>query len=522
MIIYGPMENPRNIKTEVVVIGGGVTGCGVARDLAMRGVDVCLVEQHDLAYGATGRCHGLLHSGVRYAVKDPEAAGECIRENRILCKIAPECIENTGGIVVGLPGDDPQYRLDLIRNCQEIGIETQEISSEEALDIEPFLNPELESALLVPDAAVDPFLLSLENLRDAERYDARSFLHTSITGFHMDRGRLKRVLAEDDNGPLEFQCEMAIIAAGGWSGKIASLANARIPLELSKGSLIVMNRRFTQRVVNRCRLPADADLIIPNGPTSIIGTTSITVPFADGLSIEPEEIDVMFKEGDLLVPGFHGARALRAYAGVRPLFSGGENTMGRDISRGFVVLDHEKIEGVKGLVSIVGGKLTTYRLMAEKTSDLVAAKLGNTNTCRTADKALYEGENLQFYSRAGRLKRIAGRVPGHMFCECELVAKEDLLEIMPELKGRADLTDLQHRTRLGMGPCQGGFCSFRAIGLMHQQGMFDEKSSVGELRKFLARRFKGILPVLWEDQWREEQLNYGLYATLFNLDRSGE
>lgn len=514
------MENLRYIKTEVVVIGGGVTGCGVARDLALRGIDVCLIEQHDLAYGATGRCHGLLHSGVRYVVKDTVAAKECIDENRILCKIAPECIENTGGIVVALPGDDPEYRKSLLENCAEIGIETEEISPQEALDIEPFLNPNLETAILVPDAAVDPFLLSLENMRDAERHGAKSFLHTTVTDVQIENGKLKKVFASDENGPLEFHCEMAVIAAGGWSYKIGALANLNISMELSKGSLIVMNRRFTQRVVNRCRMPSDADLIIPNGPTSIIGTTSISVTSPDGLTINKEEIDVMLAEGDLLVPGFHGARALRAYAGVRPLYSGGASQAGRDISRGFVVIDHKQRDQIDGIVSILGGKLTTYRLMAEKTSDLVAKKLGNRKPCSTAERALYEGESCPFYSRVGRLERISGRVSGNMFCECELVAKEDLLEIFPELKGRADLTDLQHRTRLGMGPCQGGFCSFRAVGLMHEQGLFKDKSPIPELMRFLNRRFKGILPVLWGDQWREEQLNFGLYATLFNLDRS--
>ena len=346
-------------------------------------------------------------------------------------------------------------------------------------------------------------------------------MHTRVTGFEVSGGRLNKVLAENDDGPLSLCCDIAVIAAGGWTSGLGRHAGLGINLELSKGSLIVMNRRFTNRVLNRCRLPSDADLIIPNGPTSIIGTTSIPVLSPDGLAIEKSEINVMLDEGDRMVPGFYGARALRAYAGVRPLFAGDTgNTTGRDLSRGFVVLDHEKREGIKGLVSIVGGKLTTYRLMAEKTADLVAQKMGNTTPCATADRPLYEGEDCPFYSREARLKRIAGRVPVNMFCECELVTREDLLEILPELRGRADMTDLQHRTRLGMGPCQGGFCSLRALGLMVEQGMIESGSPHALLKRFLNRRWQGILPVLWGDQWREEQLNFGLYATLFNLDRS--
>src|SRR5207248_6953139 len=87
-----------DIETEVLVVGGGATGIGVARDAAMRGFATVLVERKDLAEGTTGRYHGLLHSGGRYVVKDPRAAVECIRENRVLRRIAADCMEDTGGL----------------------------------------------------------------------------------------------------------------------------------------------------------------------------------------------------------------------------------------------------------------------------------------------------------------------------------------------------------------------------------------------------------------------------------------
>ncbi len=96
-------------KTQVVIIGGGATGAGLLWDLALRGISAVLLEKKDLANGATGRCHGLLHSGGRYVVKDAEAAKECISENMILKKVAAPCIHDTGGLFVHLPDDDPQY-----------------------------------------------------------------------------------------------------------------------------------------------------------------------------------------------------------------------------------------------------------------------------------------------------------------------------------------------------------------------------------------------------------------------------
>ena len=97
---------PSKNEFDVIIIGGGITGAGTARDCAMRGLKVLLIERHDIATGATGRNHGLLHSGARYAVKDSESAEECIRENKILRSIASNCVEDTGGLFITLPEDE--------------------------------------------------------------------------------------------------------------------------------------------------------------------------------------------------------------------------------------------------------------------------------------------------------------------------------------------------------------------------------------------------------------------------------
>src|SRR5208337_3662552 len=98
--LTGYCRGMRRVETDVIIIGGGATGAGTARDLSMRGIKCVLVEKNDLASGTTGRNHGLLHSGARYAVKDLESARECIRENNILKKIARHCVEDTGGLFV--------------------------------------------------------------------------------------------------------------------------------------------------------------------------------------------------------------------------------------------------------------------------------------------------------------------------------------------------------------------------------------------------------------------------------------
>src|SRR5690606_33831743 len=125
------------LETDVLIIGGGATGGGIAWDLALRGVRVMLAEMGDLATGTSGRYHGLLHSGGRYAVRDGESARECIEENRIVRRVAPEAIEDTGGYFVLCPDDDPAYVEQWLRGCAAAGIETRHVPLSEALKREP-------------------------------------------------------------------------------------------------------------------------------------------------------------------------------------------------------------------------------------------------------------------------------------------------------------------------------------------------------------------------------------------------
>ena len=157
----------RKVQTEVLVIGGGATGAGIVRDLAMRGFECILIEKRDLTHGTTGRYHGLLHSGGRYVVKDPDAAAECIRENGILRRIMPHSLEDTGGYFVSTPWDDPEYAESFSQGCDSAGIPCEEISIDRMLKEEPLLNPDINRCFRVPDAAADSFHATQINAESA-------------------------------------------------------------------------------------------------------------------------------------------------------------------------------------------------------------------------------------------------------------------------------------------------------------------------------------------------------------------
>ena len=120
----------------VAIVGGGATGCGIARDLALRGVEVTLLERGGLNAGTTGHTHGLLHSGARYAVADPAAAETCARENRVLREIAPRCVVDTGGWVLALPGDR-EYFERAVTACRSTGIDIDRIAPDGVRETDP-------------------------------------------------------------------------------------------------------------------------------------------------------------------------------------------------------------------------------------------------------------------------------------------------------------------------------------------------------------------------------------------------
>ena len=137
----------KTIETQVLVIGGGATGTGIARDLSLRGVWVILIEKSDLNAGASGANHGLLHSGARYVHSDIEAAMECRSEGLLLKQIAPHCIEETGGLFVAVPGDDETYIADFPGMCERAGILCRPLDVKDIGQMEPCLSPLLIALL---------------------------------------------------------------------------------------------------------------------------------------------------------------------------------------------------------------------------------------------------------------------------------------------------------------------------------------------------------------------------------------
>ncbi len=571
-----------NLQTEILVIGGGATGTGVAWDAALRGFKVILVERRDLTHGTSGRFHGLLHSGGRYAVKDPHGATECIAENRILRRTHTHCIEDTGGFFVVTPEDEGDYPDQFVAACTAVDIPCEEISVAEALRQEPLLNPRISRVFRVPDGSADSFLAAHATAQAARQAGAQILTYHEVinliveTTNGVDLVAGARVLNAATGEEFNIYADMTINAAGAWSGKLAATAGAEVVILPSKGTMIAMAHRLVNTVINRCKMPADGDILVPSHTVCVIGTTSVKVPEPEPLRIETWEVEKMLAEGDKMVLGMSKARVLRSWAGVRPLFQETYKGGGRDVTRKLALLDHREREGIGGFLTITGGKWTTFRLMAEATVDKVCEHFGVERPCITATTPVPGAEHGS-YRLGHRLQEVEqAHLQGELICECELVTRP-MLENAARQNPTLTLDDLRRDVRLGMGPCQGGFCTYRAAGILHemrkanfadqsaewqvadlqspghsqlitvdsqqltvdsqqlsvnsyqssvnskQLSVNNHQSIVGEqqsmtsdkplfnpnllLRDFLQERWKGLVPVLWGRQLKQERLN---------------
>jgi glycerol-3-phosphate dehydrogenase len=534
---------------DVLVIGGGATGAAVLRDLARRGLKSLLVDRSDFGTGTTGRYHGLLHSGGRYVAKDQLAARECVDENRVLRRIAPASIEDTGGYFIATPDDADDYVEAFAANCNTSGVDCDEVKVADLLAKEPALNPKIRRAFRVPDGSIEPWMLIESTIADARRHGSEALTYHRVIGMERIGGRISEVALRDERTGTVSRVwtKFVVSAAGAWAGQIAAFAHVSVEMTPGKGTMLIYNHRMTDAVINRCHRSSDGDIMVPVHTVAILGTTDIKVPDPDDYEVTRAEVRRLVSEGAKMFPDLPRMRILRAYAGVRPLYQPPADAVpgvgNRSISRAHAILDHAD-QGVENFVSIVGGKLTTHRLMAEQTVDVVAGKLGVTTRCTTADEMLPDQEAGHTYWLGHRLAdhEDEGGGDASLLCECELVSRT-MVDAYLDRHWPCSIDDVRRGTRVGMGPCQGAFCTFRIAGLVaerldaqtaatgqpapgapvvdgHGPGTGALHAAIADraLTGFLRERFKGTRPIAEGRQLQELMMTDGIYVGVLGLE----
>ncbi len=367
----------------IAIVGGGGTGCALAWDLSLRGFSVLLFEKGELTSGTTGRHHGQIHSGARYAVGDKNIARECMEESILLRKLVPEAVEFNGGIFLALTNEEADYTDTFIAACHEAGIPAEEITVEKALQFEPKINPYCKRCVTVPDGTFDAFRVPLSFAAGAQMLGAAFYPFHEVIELKTVSNNIAQVIAVSPDGTQKsFTVDFVVNAGGAWAKQIAELAHVHVPVTPAPGTMVAVKSRFTDKVISRLAPPGDGDIIVPQRELSIIGSTQRVTDNPEGLLPLPEEISYLLKRATELIPAFASAPIHAAWSAARPLAGEGLTGSGRSLSRDFMIVDHTDA-GITNFISLIGGKATVLRAMAEKAADYVSEKLGEQTCCMT-------------------------------------------------------------------------------------------------------------------------------------------
>jgi len=374
---------------DVLVIGGGITGAGVARDAAMRGMRVALVEKNDWASGTSSRSSRLVHGGIRYLEHgDIALVRESVREREILLRIAPGLVkplEFTWPVYQG--ARLPKWKLrvgltlyDLLAGKHR-GRRHHSLNATEVLELEPAINKNLlTGGASYFDAATDDAGLTRANIASAAKHGAVTVNHAKAESMSVTQGRVDGALVRDaaGDGAVRVRARCVVSATGPWQAKG------------TKGSHIVLHRT---RVGNSGAVtmisPDDGRVMftLPSGDETIVGTTDLrTDETPDDVKASEAEIAYLLRAANHYFPDAKLAEddVVRTWAGIRPLAEAPAGTSPSSISR-----EHRISKDPSGVIVVTGGKLTTYRSMAAEIVDEVEKVTGITHReCRTGEEAL--------------------------------------------------------------------------------------------------------------------------------------
>lgn len=437
------LERLKSERFDVLVIGGGITGCGIALDAASRGLKTALVEKGDFASGTSSKSSKLIHGGLRYLKQlQFKVTLEASREKARLKRLAPHLIEDLPFLLphwtratraLISPG---LWIYDAAAGFPK-GLIHKHLSAAATLDLLPTLRPEgLRGGFVYYDARADDCRLVLHVAKKASDLGAVLANYVEVVGFTRSKGRITGARTRD----FDIAAGRVVNATGVWCDELraADDASSARSVRPSKGvHMIVPTRRLGLTCAAMLPSPADGRIIflIPNGDRAIVGTTDTDYQGAlDRPCAEKDDIDYLLDRVNANLPAVRLSRAdlISTYAGLRPLLVDGAASPWK-VSR-----EHHLVESDSGLITITGGKLTTYRLMAKQVVD----RLSRTR-CRTHRIDLFAaspGDPLaRFYgSEAGEIRDRTPLVEGlpHVWGEVEFAVRREMARTLTDVLAR--------------------------------------------------------------------------------------
>jgi glycerol-3-phosphate dehydrogenase len=534
-------------QSDVIVIGGGVNGVGVARDLALRGLKVTLFERNDIAFGASGNSSGLIHGGVRYLSQAPNVTESSCRDSGYIQRIAPHLVFRMPILMPLRDGARGRLLLELIDAYFRAYDDYQplkrgephcRLDANDLLRLEPGLVGTLIGGVTFDEWGIDGARLCVLNAIDAAEHGARVRVHTTVEGMarlpNGARGSRYVVEARDRLTGERTRAEARVVvnATGAWSPGTASLGGlpqARVRVRPGKGIHVVLDRRLTNYGILSEAIDGRQIFLEPWQNVSILGTTDDDYyGDLDDVHATSEEVRYLVQGVARVFPSVREARAIGTYAGVRAtLYAYGPNEDA--LSRDHQVVDHAT-DGAPGVYSLIGGKLASYRMFAQELCDQVAPRdFEATAPCTTHTTPLPGGEHVPdaidlatrhgltpvaarrlVYRHGSRARTILARVARRsserdVTCPCEPVLEAEVRHVVREEWART-VDDVARRTRLGLGACGGMRCAARCGQIVAQERDLPPAAGRRMAREFLARQATTRLVALGPEQARQEAL----------------
>jgi glycerol-3-phosphate dehydrogenase len=544
---------------DVAIIGGGINGTGVARDLSLRGLAVAVFERNDLAFGASGNSSGMIHGGARYLAQSPHVTETSCRDSGYIQRIAPNLLFRIPFLMPVRSGPKGRLALELIDAYFRAYDDYQPLKRGEPhcrLDasdlarLEPGVVGAIVGGITFDEWGVDGARLCVLNAIDAIEHGARVHVHTTVDSIARVDGQNPGRATPALPGPtaagryvveardrltqerVRVRAQVVVNATGAWSpitAALGGLPQARVRVRPGKGIHVVLDRRLTNYGILSEAIDGRQVFLEPWQNVSVLGTTDDDYyGDLDEVHATSEEVRYLVQAVARVFPSVRAARAIGTYAGVRPtLYAYGRNEDA--LSRDHQVVDHAA-DGACGVYSMIGGKLASYRLFAQELSDCVAEReFGLQVPCATHTRPLPGGEKLvdairladqqgltpvasrrlvyRHGTRALRILERVARQPSErdVTCPCEPVLEAEVRHVVREEMART-VDDVARRTRLGLGACGGMRCAARCGQILAEERGLSPREGRMLAREFLVRQAKSRIVALGPAQARQEAL----------------
>jgi len=521
---------------DVCVIGGGVTGAGIARDLSLRGLSVLLLEKGDWGGGTSGASSWMIHGGPRYLEFDWDTTRTSTKDAGYIVSIARNLVYRVVFLIPVLPHD--RNNIERMETAMEVYDRFQplkkahphrRLSPAEALQAEPGLTPDLIGAVTMEEWGVDPHRLVYANVQDAVAHGARALNHTRVIDLVRDAGKVIGVRYRGPDGVIsEARARVVVNATGPWSPEVSGMAGVPVQLRPAKGVHIIYPHRISNFSISAESIDGRDLLMVSHSGFTLLGTTDDDFyGDLDSIDVLQDEVDYLLQGIQRVFPTIRRYRPVRTTTGVRPTLYKWRRYED-ELSRRYEVIDHAA-EGVEGFVTIAGGKLSMYRLMAEQTSDAVCRKLGHQAPCTTATRPLPGNESdveppadlarrlgisalaavklqTRHGSNAGKVLEEGGT--GRLLCRCEPITEAEVIFATRHEQVRS-LADAFRRVGLAGGPCAGAACVMRAGEVIGRELGWSASQKFDAVREFVQGSWLGRAPVLGHAGWAQEEMAQG-------------